>query len=123
MTLEVLETTYGTSVASPCTDSNGASLLQLCQSHTACSSIILTLGGAVRPAAGRHAAPATGQLLQLAGEGHDLLFVFPHLKAEMYSPLKYRGDIWQKFANPVLFLQNMTLFSNCSLSLKIKELK
>lgn len=62
------------------------SLLELCQSHTACSSIILTLGRSVHPDAGRHAAAATGEFLQLAGEGNHFLFVLPHhLEAERVS--------------------------------------
>ena len=63
-----------------CTDSrqSAASLLELCQSHTACRSIILTLGGAVHPATGRHAAAAAGQLLQLAGEVNHFLLVLAH---------------------------------------------
>lgn len=58
------------------------SLLELCQSHTACSSIILTVGGSVHAAtaaaAGRHAAAAAGELLQLAGKRNDFLSVLPH---------------------------------------------
>lgn len=61
------------------------SLLELCQSHTACSSIILTVGGSVHTtAAGRHAAAAAGELLQLAGKRNDFLSVLPHhLEAEI----------------------------------------
>lgn len=66
------------------------SLLELCQSHTACSSIVLTVGGSVHAtaaaaaAAGRHAAAAAGELLQLAGERNDFLPVLPHhLQAHM----------------------------------------
>lgn len=65
------------------------SLLELCQSHTACSSIILTVGGSVHApaataAAGRHAAAAAGELLQLAGKRNDFLSVLPHhLEAEV----------------------------------------
>lgn len=82
----MLETAYGTSVALPCTGSRQSvtSLLELCQSHTACSSIVLTLGRAVQAATGGHAAAAARQFLQLAGKGNDFLFVFPHqLEAEL----------------------------------------
>lgn len=82
----MLETAYGTSVVFPCTDSRQSvtSLLELCQSHTTCSSIILTLGRAVQAATSRHAAATARQLLQLTGKGNDFLFVFPHqLEAEL----------------------------------------
>lgn len=62
------------------------SLLELCQSHTACSSIILTVGRSVHTAttARRHAAAAAGELLQLAGKRNDFLSVLPHhLEAEI----------------------------------------
>lgn len=82
----MLETAYGTSVVFPCIDSRQSvtSLLELCQSHTTCSSIILTLGRAVQAATSRHAATAARQFLQLTGKGNDFPFVFPHqLEAEL----------------------------------------
>lgn len=70
------------------------SLLELCQSHTTCSSIILTLAGTVHAAAGRHAAATARQFLQLTGKGNDFLFVFPHqLEAEMESKLDLRRQM------------------------------
>lgn len=71
------------------------SLLELCQSHTACSSIILTVGGSVHTAAaaaaGRHAAAAAGELLQLAGKRNDFLSVLPHhLEAEVGTRFVWR---------------------------------
>lgn len=76
----MLETTYGTSVVFPCTDSRQSvtSLLELCQSHTACSSIILTLGRTVHAAPSCHGAAAAGQFLQFAGKGNNFLFILPH---------------------------------------------
>lgn len=75
---------YGTSGVFPCTGSRQSvtSLLELCQSHTTCSPIVLTLGRAVKAAASGHAAAAARQFLQLAED--DFLFVFPHqLEAEL----------------------------------------
>lgn len=61
---------------------DGASLLQLGQRHAARRSLVLTLRRSVH----RHAAAATGQLLEFAGEGNYFLFVFPyHLEAEQES--------------------------------------
>lgn len=88
----MLETAYGTSVVFPCTDSTQSvtSLLELCQSHTTCSSIILTLGRAVQAAASRHAAAAARQFLQLTGKGNYFLFVFPHQLEEELKIHIYR---------------------------------
>lgn len=91
----MLEPAYGTSVVFPCTDSrqSAPSLLELCQSHTTCSSIILTLAWALQAAASCHAAAAARQLLQLTGKGNDFLFVFPHqLEAEFKIHI-YRKNV------------------------------
>lgn len=70
------------------------SLLELCQSHATCSSIILTLGGAVQAATSGHAAAAARQFLQLAGKGNDFLFVFPHqLEAELKTYLQTKVHV------------------------------
>lgn len=75
------------------TGGGATSLLELCQSHTTCRSLILTLAGAVHAAASGHAAAAARQLLQLAGEGNYFLFVLFHqLEAETESKMHRYTD-------------------------------